>query len=259
MTGIILALALLAPSPCTDNHSSERPGDPPPFDATTWHGSLYDWAGSRDEAPLGIGHLTLKGREDIWDWWMQLALPLYESPSSEPSAWFINGWLVEAGVSAGGPVTIGTVGMVETGYETMSFAVLERNENGWIRFRYGKPDEDRDGTAWTHVCHLGDQGLRFESWEERFTSGEISPLHFRSEVPHALRTGPDEATPRLQWIAGSYHLDPIEFRDDWMKVRVTQPSDYCAGDEIETKVIEGWIRWRSADKGPWVWYFTRGC
>ena len=94
---------------------------------------------------------------------------------------------------------------------------------------------------------------------ERFASGEISPLHFRSDVPHALRAGPDEAAERLQWAAGDYHLEPIEFSGDWMKVRVTQPSDYCAGEAIKIRETDGWVRWRSRDKGPWVWYFTRGC
>ncbi len=257
MSGILFALLLVAPSPCDDGHSDEAPRVPPPLDANTSFGSLYDWAGGYTESPLGIGHLTLNGREDIWDWWLKVALPLYENPRGEPFAWFINGWLVDADESTES-VAAGTAGMVETGYESMSFVVLEQSD-GWIRFRYGKPAGDQDGTAWLHTCHLQDQRLRLEGWEERFTSGEISPLHFRTEVPHALRSGPDETAERLHWIAGDHHLEPIEFRGDWMKARVTQPSDYCAGEAIETKVTEGWIRWRSQDKGPWVWYFTRGC
>ena len=90
-------------------------------------------------------------------------------------------------------------------------------------------------------------------------SGEISPLTFRSPLPHALRAGPAESSERLLWIAGDHHLEPIEFRNDWMRVRVKQPSDYCAGRDIAVAEHEGWVRWRSPDKGPWVWYFTRGC
>ena len=266
MTGIVFALALLASSPCADaGRAVEPPPDPPPLDTNTWYGSLYDWAGGYEAAPLGVGHLALEGREDTWDWWIKVVLPLYESPGGEASAWFVNGWLVNAPGSAGNPanpVPMGTAGMVETGYETMSFVVVERNDDGWIRFLYGKPDGHRDGTAWTHRCHVEEQGLRFESWEERFTSGEISPLHFRSDVRHALRAGPDETAERLQWIAVDHHLEPIEFRGDWMKALVTQPSDYCDGDAMETEKRGGWVRWRSQDrqgKGPWVWYFTRGC
>jgi hypothetical protein len=40
-------------------------------------------------------------------------------------------------------------------------------------------------------------------------------------------------------------------------VRVIQPSDYCRDIDVAEHV--GWVRWRSSDKGPWVWYFTRGC
>ena len=144
----------------------------------------------------------------------------------------------------------------------MGLVVVARPPHGWIRFLYAKPDGPRDGIAWTHRCHVEEQGLRFESWEARFTSGEISPLHFRSNVRHALRAGPGETAERLEWIAADHHLEPIEFRGDWMKARVTQPSDYCAGDTIATEQREGWVRWRSQDnegKGPWVWYFTRGC
>jgi hypothetical protein len=44
-----------------------------------------------------------------------------------------------------------------------------------------------------------------------------------------------------------------------MRARVTQPSNYCAGENIAVSQYEGWVRWRSPEKGPWVWYFTRGC
>jgi hypothetical protein len=120
-------------------------------------------------------------------------------------------------------------GLVETGYETSSFVVLENRDDGWVRFRYGKPVEGRDGLAWTHACHIEAQGLRFETWEDRFLSDEISPLTFRSPVPHALRAGPAESSKRGLWISGDYHLEV------------------------------GWMRWRSPEKGPWVWYYTRGC
>ncbi len=64
VTGILVALVLLAQSPCPDGHSDEPPSTPPPLETNTSYGSLYDWAGPRDESPLGIGHLALDGRED---------------------------------------------------------------------------------------------------------------------------------------------------------------------------------------------------
>ena len=44
-----------------------------------------------------------------------------------------------------------------------------------------------------------------------------------------------------------------------MRVRAKFASEYCAGEDIETEMREGWIQRWSRDKGPWVWYYTRGC
>ena len=44
-----------------------------------------------------------------------------------------------------------------------------------------------------------------------------------------------------------------------MRVRVTQPSDYCVGEENwRGTTREGWIRWRD-EQGPWVWFYSRAC
>lgn len=121
------------------------------------------------------------------------------------------------------------------------------------------PVGGRDGTAWTHECYLGlgEKRLVYESWQERFLSDTISPLYFRTDVPHALRAEPDAASERRRWIGGDYHLEPLEFRGDWLRVRVKAPSDYCA--DVSSRAYEGWVKWRSPEKGPWIWYYTRGC
>ena len=54
-------------------------------------------------------------------------------------------------------------------------------------------------------------------------------------------------------------IPPLEFRGDWARVRVSVPSQYCADRELKSTVREGWIRWRSPERGLWVWYYTRGC
>lgn len=256
----LLVVLASPPSPC--DVSIEPPGVPDLESSVAYRsGSLYDWAGGRDNAPLGVGYLKLHTRDD-WDWWRNIAIPLYDEPGVEHGGfWFVNGWLANASHELRETIPIGVSGLVETGYETLSFVVLQNRDDGWVRFRYGKPAGRRDGLAWTHTCHIEAEGLRFETWEDRFMSGEISPLTFRSAVPHALRAGPAESSGRLLWIAGDHHLEPIEFQDDWMRVRVKQPSDYCHDIEVTVAVAEhvGWVRWRSPDKGPWVWYFTRGC
>jgi len=252
----LLFVLASSPSPC--DVSIEPPGVPDLEPGAGYGtGSLYDWAGGRENAPLGIGRLKVLSRDDVWDWWLKIAIPLYAEPGAEHWGWYVNGWLANAGRTQDEPTPMGVSGQVETGYETSSFVVLEKRDDGWVRFRYGKPASGHDGLAWTHTCHLEAQGLRFEAWEDRFSSDEISPLTFRTPTRHALRAGPSEGSERLVWISGDYHLEPIEFEDDWMRVRVTQPSDYCRDTDVTEQV--GWVRWRSPEKGPWVWYYTRGC
>jgi len=255
MYSALLFSVFLAAGPCEQSGAPKAPAEPPALDPAKSYGSLYDWAGGRDNAPLGIGRLKLQGRESPWDWWLRVEIPLYGTPASVPWGWYKNGWILDSD----GREAAGTSGMIETEYERMSFVVLEDRPDGWIRLRYGKPFRGQGGVAWTHRCHLEEQGLRFESWEERFLSDEISPLHFRSRVRHALRTNPAESAPRAHWIGEDHDLEPLEIAGEWMRVRVTEPSVYCAGDETRGEAHEGWVRFRSDDKGPWVWYFTRGC
>lgn len=220
--------------------------------------TVYDWAENRSDVHLGIGHLRGSGRFLWGD--RQLRLPLYLKPGGASWGWFVNGWLVEPESRGAARAVIGAQGMVETEYEATSFIVFEVRPDGWLRFRYGKPAAGRDGTAWLHRCHLARESVVLERWEDRFLGGEISPLFFRRDVPRALLAGPHDEERRVIWIANDYHLEPLGFKGDWMHVLVKQPSDYCAAPEgVKTKVYEGWVRWRSPDHGPMVWYHTRGC
>lgn len=87
------------------------------------------------------------------------------------------------------------------------------------------------------------------------------PLYFRTDVRHALRSEPAVESERRLWIPVARHeylLEPLEIWGDWMRVRVKQPSDHC-WDPPEVRVDEGWVRWRGPERGPWVWYHSRGC
>lgn len=57
----------------------------------------------------------------------------------------------------------------------------------------------------------------------------------------------------------AYEIQPVEVAGDWMRVRVSIPPTYCELDPSPPEVREGWIEWRTADRGPLLWYFTRGC
>jgi hypothetical protein len=243
------------------------PEDVPAWDPQSGYETVYDWLGTRSEIPLGIGHL--KGADRFWWEGRPLRLPLRAAPGAAAWGWFANGWLIETASPDVAPRPIGVQGSVETGYETTSFIVLEATADGWLRFRYGKPSPaasgsagsvPRDGLAWVHRCHLARESLVFERWEDRFLSGEISPLFFRSDVPHELHERPHDESRRVFWIANDHHLEPLAFKGDWMQVLVKQPSDYCAPPEaLKVEAREGWVRWRSPRLGPIVWYHTRGC
>ena len=252
---------LSAPTACADSAVSTLqlpafvPDSAPaagPYGRLTPHNTIL---------PLGVGFLRSDADEHYWEWHRHIRLPLFREPGDDaPFGWIADGWLIDMEDRSSRP--FGTNGLVETEYESPSAIVYEVRPTGWVRFRYLA---EESGTAWTHECFfdLLDNSVSVTTWEERLTSGRISPLFFRREVPHALRAQPLAGSERLSWIPANpaeYHLDPLEIRGNWMRVRVVQPSDYCsvpAGARVTR--FEGWVRWRDDEIGPWLWYYTRGC
>lgn len=229
------------------------PPDGLPYDRLTPYNTRLD---------LGLGHLRPEDRVHTWGWFNRVRLPLFHTPNGTLLAWIFDGWFLPQG--SGERRYLGTGGMVETDYESPSFIVYENRSDGWFRLRYTGHDGIK-GTAWSHRClfPLSPLPLEIERWETRFFSQAISPLFFRTQVPHALREAPSTAARRLRWIPsrpGQYHLKPLEIRADWMRVLVTIPSDYCAGpNDLNTTHYDGWVKWRDVEMGPWLWYHTRGC
>lgn len=211
------------------------------------------------ELELGVGHLRPTDETWKWEWLTEIALPLSEAPGAAPWGWIARGWIIDVGTGRITPLTVS--GLIETGYEDATFLVLESADDGWIEIRFApEVPESEVGTAWVPACALPgeDVDLRLEKWQDRFLSDQISPLFFRSAGPHVLRNAPRDGGERPGTIAGDYHLEPLEIAGDWMRVIVKQPSDYCVLD-IQPVVKKGWVRWWSADRGPLVWYHTRGC
>lgn len=237
-----------------------KPPEPQPYERLSWQDP---------EVNLGIGHLLPAEQERfVPDWHRSIHLPFFAKPGSEHAGWMAGGWLVSFSKTGTTISAMSTRGMIETGDETPSFIVLAARDDGWLQFRLDVELGESSGTAWVHRCHLeaGETALRFESWGQRFVrDGETPPMFFRQLGRHSLRTGPGQTHDRAQWITGqpfteNNHLEPLEVEGDWMRVRVRQPSDYCSGSgSVRANVAEGWIKWRSADQGPWVWYPTRGC
>jgi hypothetical protein len=191
------------------------------------------------ELALGIGHLRPILEEERDDWLPRLEIPIFDAPGGRrvqlPEHRMRNA--------------------IETGYETVSIIVLEVRGDGWLRLPFG----------WVHrkALQRSVPQLEFESWERLFRSDSVSPLFFRVPARQALRSAPAATAPLVAWIpadAKLHAIEPISFTGDWARVRVSLPSDYCAEPGIpKPEVRVGWIRWRDAARGPWLWYYTRGC
>jgi hypothetical protein len=265
---MLIAAALLASNPgavraqvCSVSDSVRRATpDTTPARSNTSAGIS---AISLDLAPLGIGHVhysdanaptDLAPGED--DWLRRVELPLSRTPDAEPAAWLVRGWIMIPGEP---PQVLTTTGLIETGYENSSFLVDENRPRGWLLLRLAE-GAAADAFGWVPRCALSNSPARlsFTPWNEWFLSKGISPLFFRSNAPGELRSGPSPTSALASRITGDYVLEPLEIRGEWMRVILKQPSDYCSPQVVPTRG-EGWVRWYSMEKGPLVWYFTRGC
>jgi len=243
----------------------EIPEPPPPRVPTAmpWDGlaaprTAVDWQGGYDNTPFGVGHLLVENADrHFYDWPNALVLPLWSVPDGPFLAWLNGARVHPADGSPSYPLT--GAGMVETGYEHLTFIVSAVRDDGWLQLRLVP---GAAGTAWAHACHLrlGAVELSYQPWEV-FLSGHGDWLHFRARVAHALRAAPDTGSRRLTWIGLDHELEMLEMRGDWMRIRVRQPAWTCVGSDrpFPGRVDEGWVQWRDALLGPWTWIYSRGC
>jgi hypothetical protein len=200
------------------------------------------------ELRLGVGHVRPVREEERDEWTRRLLLPVFAMPAGELKLWLT-------------PGSVGADVLVETGYETASMIVLQARNDGWLEIRFGGPLAS--GAGWVHRCHLdaATPRLEYQPWEKLLA--RTRPLYFRSWASRALRERPSPDAPVLAAIPEDpnlYGLQPLEFRHDWARVRLTIPSTYCAKPRpARPRVHEGWVRWRGRDRGPALWYYTRGC
>jgi hypothetical protein len=212
-----------------------------------------------DEIDLGVGHLYHPLDQPAGvppgsdDWLRQVELPLSTIEGAPPSSWIARGWIIPP---IGDPQPLATTGLLETGYEELSFVVLQRSAD-WLRIRYSVAES---GTAWVPACALeaSPARLEFAAWSDWFLGGEISPLFVRGARTLDLRSAPSVNLAPLTVTTTGDAIEPHEVRGGWMRVTLVRPSDYCEIESTSTRT-EGWIRWLTLDRGPALWYFTRGC
>lgn len=220
--------------------------------------SVVQHAGGYDYAPFGIGHLQVENASDyFYDWQRAIVLPVWSAPNGRFYGWIRGGYVYPANGADAYPLT--GAGMVETDYEHQTFIVWETGNNGWLKIRL---NAEEHGDGWINSCYLGMGAAKlvYQSWTD-FIREHGDWLHFRADVPHALRSGPTRDSPRITWISGDHEITLLEIKGDWMRVRVRQPAWTCIGPgkPFKGREDEGWIKWRDKKIGPWVWIFSRGC
>ncbi len=230
----------------------------------------WTWSHGFERSNLGVGFLEPSGSDDgppASDWLPRIRLPLFARPDqTDPNVWIADGfWIPTSDPSGRRPLTYR--GMVETGYEVASLIVIEARDDGWILLHMDTGPLDVRGVSWghiwTHTCFLqdGDVDLNLVLWEEWFATSSYG-VTFRDGSRHALRAGPGTEHRRTLWVEGNDEIEFLEIRSDWARVRISRPGRYltgCLGEDFAGSEFEGWIQWRDAEAGPWVWYPTRGC
>ncbi len=262
------------------------PSLPSPIPVT--RSSATDWA-----LNMGIGYvgpLTTTTPQPsayrrvgfIDDRWLQgVILPLYRQPIPEavPKAWLVCGWLILNQPRNPSPQVWQST-LFYPGYNGFGFLVLaQRGE--WLRVQYGAANALGDGTAWVRVAELGwgTVPLAFVSWRDRYQSLMQDPTRISSDrtknwgflwfrdygdassarsVSHPLRAQPTAKAKVVAWIRGDYAMLPLEVRDEWMYVRVYQPSNYCT-DAPSHQIHQGWIRWMDQQTGNQLAEPYKGC
>ena len=215
---------------------------------------------------IGIGHLrpqdlsSLDGEDWIDSsilnakWLRGIALPIYVGPGADHWGWLLNGWLIPNGSE---PIAVGrdaTFAMVQPRRGLYTFPVMEIRDDGWFRFQYTPA-----GTAWAHLSQLdlGQNTLVVETWPDWM--GEVGRVNFRKHgASQPLRPEPTTSASLQSLVGPNSLIEPLEIRDDWMRVRVTQPANGCQalpGASTE----EGWMRWQDNDALPLIWFPTDGC
>lgn len=193
--------------------------------------------------PLGVGYLSPRRRAGIEASWLSsVELPLYSEPGGEHWGWIWQGWLIPNGQQAFAIGRDARFTMVSVDPLLLAFPVLQAREDGWLQVQYTD-----GGSAWIHREQLDDRGieLSFSSWEERLAEASIVDLR-NQEDAQVLRAQPERGRNVLSLVSPSSLIEPLEIKDDWIRVRVTRPANGCeplAGASEQ----EGWLQWKDSN------------
>jgi hypothetical protein len=146
--------------------------------------------------------------------------------------------------------------LLEFEYERLGLPLCELSGN-WIKVIYGY---DQSGKVLIGWVESREAITGYFLWPDYFKN---TMLFFESPDQIKFFDKPNGVVREFELIPSQhlkydYIMKPLEISDEWMKVEVTTPSDYCDTPENKTTGIF-WIKFLSKDRRPLVWYFTRGC
>ncbi|MEM9266129.1 MAG: hypothetical protein AAGA46_11450 [Cyanobacteria bacterium P01_F01_bin.13] len=209
------------------------------------------------DMPLGVGYLSPQRRSGLQrrpgtqirhrsgmeaSWLSAVELPLYSEPGGEHWGWIWQGWLIPNGQQAYAIGRDARFTMVSVDPMLLAFPILEAREDGWLQMQYTD-----GGSAWIHTEQLDDRGLElsFYAWGDRLADAETLYLRNDSET-QVLRSQPERGRNVLSLVSPNSLIEPLEVKDDWIRVRVTRPADGCE-PLIGASEEEGWLQWKDSD------------
>lgn len=193
---------------------------------------------------LGVGYLAPQSSDQLQASWLsEVELPLYSQPGGEHWGWIWQGWLIPNGQQAFAIGRDASFTMVSVTPTLLAFPILTARDDGWLQIQYTD-----GGSAWIHSEQLDDRGLElsYTSWEDQLADAETVSLRGENDT-QVLRAQPERGRNVLSLIsANSSLIEPLEVKDNWIRVRITRPANGCeplAGASEE----EGWLQWKDIE------------
>lgn len=195
------------------------------------------------DMPLGVGYLSPRRRSGMQASWLsEVELPLYSQPGGDHWGWIWQGWLIPNGQQAFAIGRDAQFTMVSVDSLLLAFPVLQAREDGWLQLQYTD-----SGSAWIHRDQLDDRGLElsFYTWQDQLAKADQLDLRNENDA-QVLRSRPERGRNVLSLVSPNSLIEPLEVQNDWIRVRVTRPTNGCepiAGASEE----EGWLQWKDSD------------
>ncbi len=275
---------LIAAAGCSSIVDAGRSAIGGPVDVTPPPATLPPVESAGDDALLGGRQYSVNTPDEQWGVGFLVApgrrldrieLPLFDTPRGAQWGWFIEGRGYNQRANTAAPSRPGAWLQILGGDQAL--IVIQEERGDWIEVRWGEPSDARGGLAWTNVELARQAGLTYTPWTTAFIGS--GGLMFRDpSLNYNLREQPGVDAPVLRRVTGrDYDMEAVDISGDWMRVIVHEPPK-CAprsdssGDEVllgglsgalaggesdgeaevQRRSDEGWLKWRSVGKGPWI-------